>query len=57
MLPKKTFYCLRCQNRFDAEYDQKIVVERSCPRCASSSVRLETPASALAREKRLAGAH
>jgi Zn finger protein HypA/HybF involved in hydrogenase expression len=51
MLPKKRFYCLRCQNRFDAEYEAKLVVERSCPACGSNSVRLETPAAAAAHEK------
>ena len=46
-MPKetKTFYCLRCQHRFDAEHDPKHIVERSCPSCGSNSVRLETPAA------------
>jgi len=42
----KTFYCLRCQERFPVDYDRKEVVERSCPRCGSNSVRLETAAAA-----------
>lgn len=57
MLPKKTFYCLRCQHRFETGYDPKLVVERSCPRCGSNSVRLETPAAAAAHAKRLAARH
>lgn len=42
----KTFYCLRCQERFLQEHDKKQVVERSCPHCGSNSVRLETPLAA-----------
>jgi predicted nucleic acid-binding Zn-ribbon protein len=42
----KTFYCLRCQHRFAMGHDPKEVVERSCPRCGSNSVRLETPQAA-----------
>jgi DNA-directed RNA polymerase subunit RPC12/RpoP len=42
----KTFYCLRCQRRFEAEHDAKVTVERSCPGCGSNSVRLETAAAA-----------
>ena len=42
----KTFYCLRCQHRFKAEHDPKVVMERSCAACGSNSVRLETPAAA-----------
>jgi len=42
----KTFYCLRCQHRFPMDHDPKEVVERSCPRCGSNSVRLETPQAA-----------
>ena len=34
------FYCLRCGHRFRAEYSKRIVVERSCPKCSSNSVRL-----------------
>jgi Zn finger protein HypA/HybF involved in hydrogenase expression len=47
---KKTFYCLRCDHRFPVEYDPKEVVERSCPKCGSNSVRLETPAAVTRRE-------
>lgn len=53
---RKKFYCLRCQHRFDADYDAKVTVERSCPKCGSNSVRLETPAAAAAFEKRRQGA-
>ena len=45
----KTFYCLRCQHRFLAQHDPKIVLERSCPECGSNSVRLETQAAAARR--------
>lgn len=48
MAEMKQFYCLRCQHRFMTEYDPKQVVERSCPKCGSNSVRLETPAAASA---------
>jgi Zn finger protein HypA/HybF involved in hydrogenase expression len=34
-----TFQCLRCGHRFQAAYAPKVVEERSCPRCASNSVR------------------
>ena len=47
----KTFYCLRCQHRFGADYEKKKIVERSCPRCGSNSVRLETPAAAAAHDR------
>jgi DNA-directed RNA polymerase subunit RPC12/RpoP len=42
----KTFYCLRCQQRFAMSHDPKEIVERSCPHCGSNSVRLETPQAA-----------
>jgi Zn finger protein HypA/HybF involved in hydrogenase expression len=45
---QRTFYCLRCQQRFPREFDPREVVERSCPKCGSNSVRLETPAAAKA---------
>ena len=45
----KTFYCLRCQHRFLAQNDPKIVVERSCPECGSNSVRTESPLAAARR--------
>ena len=48
MAETKKFYCLRCQHRFMTDYDPKKVVERSCPKCGSNSVRLETPAAAAA---------
>ncbi len=51
----RIFYCLRCQQRFPADYDPKQVVERACPKCGSNSVRLETPAAA-ARHKADGGA-
>jgi DNA replicative helicase MCM subunit Mcm2 (Cdc46/Mcm family) len=40
---KKTFECLRCGHHYEVDYDPKEIVERSCPSCASNSVR---PASA-----------
>lgn len=40
MAEARPFYCLRCQHRFTAAYDAKAVVERSCPKCGSNSVRL-----------------
>ena len=48
MAEMKEFYCLRCQARFPMEHDPAKVVERSCPKCGSNSVRLETPAAAAA---------
>ena len=48
MADTKTFYCLRCQNRFPMDHDKKEVVERSCPGCGSNSVRLETSKAAAA---------
>ncbi len=36
----KPFYCLRCGHRYRAEHEKGIVVERSCPKCSSNSVRL-----------------
>ena len=50
MTEKKRFYCLRCQHRFDVDYDPKQVKERSCPKCGSNSVRAETPAAAARHE-------
>ena len=40
MSAKSEFYCLRCQHRFMMDYDPKVTVERSCPKCGSNSVRL-----------------
>jgi len=48
MPEKRTFQCLRCENRFPVEYDTKLVMERACPKCGSNSVRPET-ASKVAR--------
>ncbi len=48
MAESRTFYCLRCQQRFPMDFDKDVVVERSCPACGSNSVRLETPAAAEA---------
>ncbi len=50
MSPEATFYCLRCASRFPMISDPKQVVERTCPKCASNSVRLETPAAAASYE-------
>ena len=47
-MAKKTFYCLRCQHRFPLEHERGVTVERTCPKCGSNSVRLET---ALAAQK------
>jgi len=33
------FYCMRCGHRYRAEYTKGVVVERSCPKCSSNSVR------------------
>lgn len=49
MMAKRNFYCLRCQHRFPVDYDPKKVTERSCPKCGSNSVRLETAAAAANR--------
>ena len=57
MSEQKTFYCLRCQHRFDVEVDPKRTVERSCPRCGSNSVRAETAAAASAYAARKGGSH
>ena len=49
---KKRFECLRCDHRFMADHDPKQVVERSCPKCGSNSVRLEpAPKKAPAPQK------
>ena len=50
MSEQKTFYCLRCQQRFQAEHETGTVVERACPKCGSNSVRLETERAAANRE-------
>ncbi len=57
MSESKRFYCLRCQNRFDADFDPKKNVERSCPACGSNSVRAETPAAAARYQAQQAKAH
>ena len=41
MPTKRKFECLRCDHRFMADYDRTRVVERTCPKCGSNSVRLE----------------
>lgn len=53
MAEVKPFYCLRCQHRFAAAYDAKVLVERACPKCGSNSVRLApaTPAGKAAGAK------
>lgn len=33
------FKCLRCGHEFLDSYDPKVIVERSCPKCKSNSVR------------------
>ena len=57
MSEQKRFYCLRCQQRFDTDFDPKRTVERSCPKCGSNSVRAETPAAAARHEARQGGSH
>ena len=57
MSEMKKFYCLRCQHRFDVDFDPKKLVERSCPSCASNSVRAETPAAAAKFQAQQAKAH
>ena len=47
----RTYYCLRCQARFPMNYERNVVVERTCPKCGSNSVRAETPAAATARKE------
>ena len=49
-MAKKTFYCLRCQQRFPMDHERGVTVERTCPKCRSNSVRLETALSAKTRE-------
>ena len=49
MAQEVTFYCLRCGHRFPVMVEPKEVKERSCPACASNSVRKETPAAATSR--------
>lgn len=41
MSEKRKFECLRCEHCFMADYDRNRVVERTCPKCGSNSVRLE----------------
>jgi len=55
MAEKKQFYCLRCQHRHLAIHDPKQVAERTCPKCRSNSVRLETAAARASAVKRAAG--
>jgi predicted nucleic acid-binding Zn-ribbon protein len=40
MAETRLFQCLRCRHGFTAPHDPKAVVERTCPRCGSNSVRL-----------------
>lgn len=57
MSETRKFYCLRCQHRFDVDFDAKKTVERSCPNCGSNSVRAETPAAAARYQTQQAKAH
>ncbi len=41
MPERRTFECLRCDHRYPGDYDPKVTVERSCPKCGSNSVRPE----------------
>jgi len=40
MVESREFQCLRCQARFELQYDSRRVTERTCPACGSNSVRL-----------------
>ena len=33
------YKCLRCGNEFSDEYSPDLIVEKSCPKCKSNSVR------------------
>jgi len=33
------FKCLRCNHEYEDKYTPKVVVERTCPKCGSNSVR------------------
>ena len=33
------FVCLRCGNEYTAQYEPKVVEEKTCPKCHSNSVR------------------
>lgn len=57
MSDTKKFYCLRCQHRFNVDFDPKKTVERSCPNCGSNSVRAETPAAAARYQAQQSKAH
>lgn len=50
-MASKTYYCLRCQDRFPLEHERGVTVERTCPKCGSNSVRLETTLSARKKEE------
>jgi predicted nucleic acid-binding Zn-ribbon protein len=39
MIERRTFECLRCDHHYEGDYDPKQVVERTCPKCGSNSVR------------------
>ena len=39
MAEKANFKCLRCGHEFTDSYDPKVMKERSCPKCASNSIR------------------
>ena len=40
MIEKRRFECLRCDHHYEADYDPQLVVERTCPKCGSNSVRV-----------------
>ena len=48
MASQKQFECLRCEHHFLVDYDSRKVVERSCPKCSSNSVRPESAARPVA---------
>ena len=39
MAETATFRCLRCEHEYEDKYTPNVVVERSCPKCGSNSVR------------------
>ena len=41
------FKCLRCGHEFHDSYDPKVIVERTCPKCKSNSVRRVKEAKGL----------
>ena len=38
-MEEASFKCLRCGHEFTLPYDKNVMVERTCPKCSSNSVR------------------